>query len=101
MRRMWIERLDARRVCDEISEQASRMRDLSKGQTLRFHRWPSSRCRLLQLLFVQSVFVQSWTAEIIASQRPYSTDRAVVQMPQTSARCKIKDAEIKDQRSQR
>jgi hypothetical protein len=38
---MRVEGLDAGRVSEEIGEQARGMRDLGKGQTLRFHRWLS------------------------------------------------------------
>jgi hypothetical protein len=38
---MWVKRLDAGRISEEIGEQARGMRDLAKGQTLRFHRWLS------------------------------------------------------------
>ena len=41
VRRVRVERLDARRVCEEVGEKTSRVRDLSEGQTLRFHRWIS------------------------------------------------------------
>lgn len=41
MRRMRIKGLDAGGVCEKIGEQARGVRNLRKGQTLRFHRWLS------------------------------------------------------------
>jgi hypothetical protein len=38
---MRIKGLDAWGISEKISEQARRVRDLGKGQTLRFHRWLS------------------------------------------------------------
>src|SRR5205807_3482628 len=62
VRRVRIERLDAGGICKKVRKEPGGMRDLGKGQTLRFHRG----------LSWHRWTVECWTDEIISGQHLFS-----------------------------